>query len=168
MRLFFLRLSFFLSLCLIFLATPCADCATTPRRVGTRIGSQGIIGYSVRAIPVAEDVPDSEFTHRARLACKVSITTCFDLKGLLPRGYACRRLSQIPACQNRVGLLESNCRGQVRAHPVFSRGLMVLGNCCPAEWFDAGVCIWVPVSQHCQYGCWQEPHHMGCQIARCS
>lgn len=45
----------------------------------------GVIGYSVRAIPVPAGVKAETFANRERLACRVAITTCFDMKGWIPK-----------------------------------------------------------------------------------
>ena len=57
----------------------------TQQRGYIRGETLGIIGYSVRAIPVPPDTDPNLFKGRAPSACRVSITTCFDLKGLIPR-----------------------------------------------------------------------------------
>jgi hypothetical protein len=57
----------------------------TEKRGYIRGETLGIIGYSVRSIPVPDGTPDKFFRNRPRIACQVSITTCFDLKGLVPR-----------------------------------------------------------------------------------
>ena len=44
-----------------------------------------IIGYSMRAIPVPPGTDPKVFRGGEQIACRVSITTCFDLKGLIPR-----------------------------------------------------------------------------------
>ena len=57
----------------------------TAKRGYIRGETLGIIGYSVRAIPIPAGTSPDVFANRERIACRVSITTCFDLKGLIPR-----------------------------------------------------------------------------------
>jgi hypothetical protein len=53
----------------------------TDKRGYIRGETLGVIGYSVRAVPVPAGVGADVLGDRPRIACRVAITTCFDLKG---------------------------------------------------------------------------------------